>query len=523
MKRPSEETLHAVLTSRELPTLPLIAAQILTITAREETTLTDIAALIAQDMGLSTKILRVANSSFYSFPQQISSINQAVSILGINAVCSLVLSFSLLSMKGKKRSQRFDFEQFWERSLIGAAASRLILEQVPGADTEEAFICGLLHNIGRLLLASALPEKFDQVLQRQQNPANDLEIDDEQRERELLGVSHTEVGYAVASAWGFPESLLLPIRYHHQPQAYTGGDRRHGQNISAVHLADLLIELFFSATPELHHKQFRTRAKQLLGLKALEINRILKHLDKVVKQSAQSFGITLHSVRSVAEILQEANLRLSLLNLSYEEMNRELIKSKMALEKLTEELGQKNRLLENLANLDGLTEIYNHRYFQNFLDAEINRAIRNERTLSLLLADIDHFKKFNDTHGHQTGDFLLKEFCRVTRGIIREYDLIARYGGEEFAFVLPETGLQEALVVAEKIRKATEEHEFDNGRGTYRITISIGVASARPDGGDFAKNDFIALADEGLYEAKHAGRNRVAMVSARKKKKWFNF
>ena len=115
MKRPSEETLHAVLTSRELPTLPLIASQILTITAREETTLTDIAGLIAQDMGLSTKILRVANSSFYSFPQQISSINQAVSILGINAVRSLVLSFSFLSMKGGKRSQRFDFEQFWER------------------------------------------------------------------------------------------------------------------------------------------------------------------------------------------------------------------------------------------------------------------------------------------------------------------------------------------------------------------------------------------------------------------------
>ena len=78
-------------------------------------------------------------------------------------------------------------------------------------------------------------------------------------------------------------------------------------------------------------------------------------------------------------------------------------------------------------------------------------------------------------------------------------------------------------MVAEKIRKATEEHLFDDGRGTYRITISIGVASARPDGSNFAKNDFIALADEGLYEAKHAGRNRVAVVSSRKKKKWFNF
>ena len=124
MIKPSDKTLQTVLTSKDLPTLPLIASQILTLTANEETTLSDIASLVARDVGLSTRILRVANSSFYSFPQQISSINQAVSILGINAVRSLVLSFSFLSMKGQKRSQLFDFDQFWERSLIGAAASR---------------------------------------------------------------------------------------------------------------------------------------------------------------------------------------------------------------------------------------------------------------------------------------------------------------------------------------------------------------------------------------------------------------
>lgn len=523
MIKPSDKTLQTVLTSKDLPTLPLIASQILTLTANEETTLSDIASLIAQDVGLSTRILRVANSSFYSFPQQISSINQAVSILGINAVRSLVLSFSFLSMKGRKRSQLFGFDQFWERSLIGAAASKLILEQVPGADTEEAFICGLLQNIGHLILATTLQDEYDQVLQHLQDAEDNKKIEGEELELELLGVSHSDVGYAVARSWSLPESLLLPIRYHHQPLAYAGDDKRHHQNIKAVHLANLLTEIFFSKTPELHHKRFRADAKQLLGLKVLEINRILKQLDKVVEESARFFGITLQSVRSIEEILQEANLRLGLLNLSYEEMNRELIKAKMGLEKLAGELAQKNRLLENLANLDGLTEIYNHRYFQNSLDTEINRAIRNDRPLSLLLADIDHFKKFNDSYGHQIGDFLLREFCRITKGIIREYDLMARYGGEEFVFVLPETALKEALMVAEKIRRATEEHEFDDGHATYRITISIGVASARPTGSGFTKNDFIAMADEGLYEAKHAGRNQVAMVATRKKKKWFNF
>ncbi|WP_028318485.1 sensor domain-containing diguanylate cyclase [Desulfobulbus elongatus] len=521
----AEQVLEHVLASRDLPTLPIIATKLLELTAHPETTLTDIANLISQDMALSAKVLRVANSAFYSFPQQVSSINQAVSILGLNAVRSLVLSFSLLSMGKQRRHAPFDFEQFWERSLVEAAAAKLIFEQVTNTDAEEAFTCGLLQNIGQLVLAVTLPQQYGQVLERTARSSGHAASNAESAEAELdiLGISHAEVGYAVAEAWGLPESLLLPIKYHHQPLAFQGSNLRHQQTIRTAHLANLLAELFYSDTPEHYHKQFRAEAKQLLGLKVLGVNTVLKMIDKVIDQSAQYFGIKIKPVKSVAEILQEANLRLSLINLSYEEMNRELIKSKMELEKLTEELAQKNRLLENLANIDGLTEVNNHRFFQNFLDSEVNRSIRNNRSLALLLADIDHFKKFNDTYGHQTGDFILKEFCRISREVIREYDLIARYGGEEFAFVLPETGPEEALLVAEKLRKTTEDYVFDDGTNAYRVTISIGAASAFPASDEFDKNDFIGMADEALYEAKHSGRNRVALGNPKKKKKWFAF
>jgi two-component system, cell cycle response regulator len=526
LSRSAEHVLQDVLTSKELPTLPIIATKLLALTAQEETTLTDIANLVTQDMALTTKILRVANSSFYSFPQKISSINQAVSILGLNAVRSLVLSFSFLSLGRSPKNSLFDFEQFWERSLVEAAAAKLILEQVANADAEEAFTCGLLQNIGQLVLATTLPQEYNQVLQRiiPRTAGNTTDSNTEDAlELEVIGMTHADVGYEVAKAWGLPESLLLPIKYHHLPQAYQGNNPRCKQTTRASYLANLLSKLFYSDNPEQYHKQFRTEAKQLLGLKVLHVNTVLKKIDKVIDQSAQFFGIKINPVKSVAEILQEANLRLSLINLSYEEMNRELIKSKLELEKLTEELSQKNRLLENLANIDGLTEINNHRFFQNFLDSEINRSIRNDRCISLLLADIDHFKKFNDAYGHQTGDFILKEFCRVTKEVIREYDLIARYGGEEFAFVLPETAQEEALLVAEKLRKTTEDYTFDDGSSTYRVTISIGVASARPAGTEFKKNDFVKLADEALYEAKNSGRNRVSLCTSRKKKKWFSF
>ncbi|MCK5071330.1 MAG: HDOD domain-containing protein, partial [Desulfocapsa sp.] len=159
-----EETLAAVLSSDELPTLPTVASEIITLTAREDTTLTDIASLVSKDTALSVKILKVSNSAFYSFAQQISSINQAVSILGINAVRSLVLSFSFLTINGGKKPTHFDFNQFWKTSLASAVASKLILERVEDADTEEIFVCGLLQNLGQLIVAVTYPDEYDKVL-----------------------------------------------------------------------------------------------------------------------------------------------------------------------------------------------------------------------------------------------------------------------------------------------------------------------------------------------------------------------
>jgi len=160
-----DAVIEKIFLSKELPTLPAVASKLLSITAKEETTLSDIAHLISQDVALSSKVLRVSNSSFYSFPQQIGTINQAVSILGTNAVRSLVLSFSFLSIRSKSASPRFNFKQFWEQSLVCATAAKLILEQIDDANTEEIFITSLLSNIGQLIFATTLPDAYDKVLE----------------------------------------------------------------------------------------------------------------------------------------------------------------------------------------------------------------------------------------------------------------------------------------------------------------------------------------------------------------------
>jgi diguanylate cyclase (GGDEF)-like protein len=203
-------------------------------------------------------------------------------------------------------------------------------------------------------------------------------------------------------------------------------------------------------------------------------------------------------------------------------MNKQLILAKIHLENLTQELEKKNSILDNLANIDGLTGVYNHRYFQNILDQEINRAERHSTSISIILIDIDHFKKVNDTYGHQVGDFILTEFSKTIKEHIRQYDILARYGGEEFVVILPETNTEDALVVGEKLRSIIEQTPFQDNRETYHVTASFGQACSKPAVEDnFDKNALINQADQALYEAKEKGRNRVVGYSL--KKKWFAF
>jgi len=175
---------------------------------------------------------------------------------------------------------------------------------------------------------------------------------------------------------------------------------------------------------------------------------------------------------------------------------------------MAERLEQNQKALYELATRDGLTGLYNHHSFYAQLADELTRAQRFKRTVSLLLLDIDHFKRVNDTHGHQAGDAVLKGLGEVLTRQVRSIDRVCRYGGEEIAVILPETGLEAAACVAERMRAAVEAQPFEVNTGTpLHITVSIGVASSLHANGAEA---LVAAADTALYVAKEGGRNRVS-------------
>ncbi|MDD5747393.1 MAG: diguanylate cyclase [Candidatus Omnitrophica bacterium] len=168
--------------------------------------------------------------------------------------------------------------------------------------------------------------------------------------------------------------------------------------------------------------------------------------------------------------------------------------------------------VKNLAITDGLTTLFNHQYFQTHLSVEVARVQRYAHPLSLIMFDIDSFKAFNDTYGHPMGDGVLSQIAKIVKKNVRQVDIACRYGGEEFAIILPETKLNEAVVVAEKIRKSVEEVAFVTGQNTTKkkMTISGGVAQLASG---MTKEDLVRAADNSLYEAKSSGKNKICVHS----------
>ena len=167
---------------------------------------------------------------------------------------------------------------------------------------------------------------------------------------------------------------------------------------------------------------------------------------------------------------------------------------------------------EDLANHDGLTSLYNHRTFYSLLTEEMGRADRFHRPVSVLMLDVDHFKRVNDEHGHQTGDQVLQALGSLLTRHARSIDRVCRYGGEEFTVILPETSSHLAMSMAERIRLAVAAEPLDIGTSAHiRVTLSIGIATYPEQLSTI--QELVKAADVAMYTSKLAGRNRTTVYS----------
>jgi diguanylate cyclase (GGDEF)-like protein len=282
-----------------------------------------------------------------------------------------------------------------------------------------------------------------------------------------------------------------------------------GKTGEIINIADAYRDLRFN--PEFDLKTgFRTRSILCAPLRNTRGETIgaIQVLNKKTGPFQTEDETLLAALSSQAAVaIENADLyrRLNVLNLSLE---RKVEERTAELQRANARLTALNKELEEISITDPLTHVFNRRYFMDRLRTELKRVSRYGPPLSLLLLDVDYFKKVNDTYGHQAGDAVLAGVAGLIKEKLRETDLFARYGGEEFALVATGTDQPGALILAERMRQLIEDAAFSFDNRLLKVTVSIGVATWQPSVRDEAA-ELIRLADAALYRAKHGGRNRV--------------
>lgn len=471
-----------------LPTLPGIAMRILEAVQKEDADLEEMGNIISTDPPLSAEVLRIINSAFYGLPSKITSVFHAINLLGINTVKNLALSFSLVKKFQTDTSKAFDFTNFWKDSLIGAVAAKLMAEKTVPAFSEDAFFLGLLHNIGILALWQCMPKQYSLVL-------NEMAKSDyayHEAENQILGFNHMDVGQYLAKTWGLPETFSTPIGFHHQPGELIDESEDITRFTKILHLASLFIDFFKNPEPSLNLRLIETRLERYGFSDQINVDDVGLAIHEQTQNIFPLFEIDLTETKDYAQLLETS--RAELIRIS-----NDLI---------TKVMDRNNEIeqLRNRVTRDAMTGLNNYQHFYDLLHQEIYRSARYKSPLALVIADIDNFKGVNDTFGHLAGDHAIKAVANSLKSSLRASDHVARYGGEEFAIILPETDLDGAVVVAERMRKEIESLNISFENKSIALTMSFGVTSPIL-GEQIKENELVKRADKALYRAKAKGKN----------------
>jgi diguanylate cyclase (GGDEF)-like protein len=482
-----------------LPSPPAIAVKIVDLVKREDFSFKQLATIIEADPALVSRILRLANSGFYGAPRSANTIDKAITVLGANSLKNIALSFILSEAFRGQRGARFDFDHFARRAITAAVAGQLVSAEI-GFHSDETFITCLLQDIGVAAMFLSNKEEYVNVLEeRLVNRRPLIAVEEEE-----FGYNHAEVGSELLKLWNLPESIYLPIRYHHESENVP---KNIGTLCSVIRVSDRLASAYFGSNAVKSVQEARDLLSKTFGLPEDRIGALIDRVAEESREVLVQFDVPSGTMRPFSEILQDANQELAKLNFSVEMLLVTHRQTKEKAERLAHELRTANRELRNLAFRDDLTGLYNYRHFNNAMQKEIARCHRYRRPFALVLLDVDGFKTINDTHGHPAGDVVLQSIANDIQKNTRTVDTVIRYAGDEFALMLPETDRAGAMVKAENCRANIEALQIEIDGKAVRVTVSVGVASYDERSSKEVK--LLELADRALYESKQNGRNRV--------------
>lgn len=471
-----------------LPSLPAIAVQVLDLVHQPDVDLAEIARTISKDSALTSKILRTVNSSFYARSHAVSTISHALVILGLQSVKTLVLGFTLVA---NLREKGFKHMDYWRRSIYAATASRSLAAKVGIVQQEEAFLAGLLADVGMLVLDWVMGEEYSRVYGAL--PSHDGLV---AGERACFGMDHSDASAILAGQWKLPPVLAVPMGAHHDPSKLPDPGLKRLAEVVCV--ASRCADVFVDAEPAEAIADVRRLCKDTFNLAEGDCDTLMNEVGTRAKEIAPLFEISMGASASYDDILKRAN-----------ETMVELEKKGKAAAAASAVPGTSTNTAAPEAP-DVLARLANRERFDAFLAERLAAATKSGNDLSLLLIDLDNFKEMVDQHSPTVGEGLLRAVAAIVSSTARPEDLAARYSGEQIALVLTDMNRAAAITIAEQLRRCIVAKPLPGSASvSLPITVSIGVANFEPGGALKTRAHLTKAVELALHAAKQSGRNCV--------------
>jgi two-component system, cell cycle response regulator len=498
-----KDELRALFARAKMPTNPAVASAILKLSASETSNAKDFADLIRTDPSLAIRILKSANSARFAQRTQVTTIERAVTILGLSRVKATALGFQLIAHLDQLGGAPFDMKVYWQHSLLRGCLARVIATGVVPQRTEEAFLISLLQDCGIMLLVQVLGSSYASLCRADLSPAAFYAT-----ERESFPYTHVDAIEALASEWRLPLLISAPMQQHHHPRGCSNALKSEQEKLAAV--AYFVGNLCFSANLQVMRDE---QGLNDFGVAALALGQttwadLQRETEAEYHSLLELFGDLLPDDIEVSELLGEANRQLVHAAEESEARFVDVEAQRVALMHERKQLQHALRDYREQSAIDPLTRVMNRGAVAEAARAAIRRNLEENVPLGALFLDIDNFKHLNDTYGHDVGDKVLKAVAALLRQEIRDDGPVGRYGGEEFVILLPARSAEATRHVAEDIVQALRRLDTTGLGCAGPVTCSVGAIWA--DRLPFnSAEELFGAADQLMYKAKRNGKNRA--------------
>jgi len=485
----------------DFPSPSRVAAEVICLAQNPDIEISKVATAISKDPAMAAKLLRIANSAFYAQRRSSQNIRQSLVIIGLNAALTLALSFSLVSTLRSCKPNGIDYRRYWRRTLLAATATRAFAERVCKGRDEDAFLCGLLQDVATLAIDRAAADFYEKL---PQGATHKQQIEYE-RVR-LNGKDHAHYGGELLRSWRLPESLCQSIEHSHNPTtADTATD--DGKITRCVVLGGELAEAALAQDRSKLLPELADLSAKWVGIRGDQFTEIVTRVLKLIPEAEELYETSILDAAEAETLLDQARELMTVRNLT-------ALRDVQALQDTTAVLMNRTEELEDAARRDQLTGTLNRMWLERLLEREYTQAVMFSRSLSIALINIDHFKRVNDTIGHEGGDRVLKSCADTIQANVRGSDVLGRFSGDTFLVILPGTDETVAEQVATRIVESVKVLLHATSQQPMNITVSIGLATYTPRHRFTNASDLLQAADHALYRAKLTGRNRVECFDA---------